>query len=64
MNGPVFVDMPDMPGGDDPKIAKLIEAAESRIEFASERLDPASSQADATIALAQIALATFLRGDR
>lgn len=62
MNGLVRVDTPDAPA--DKQIDELIQLAEDGIELASERLDPISAQSDATIALARIALATFLRGDR
>lgn len=62
MNGPVFVDTPDTPV--DEKIAGLIEAAAENIDFAATALDPANAQATAQVALAQIALATFLRGGR
>lgn len=61
MNGPVFVSTIN---GLETKIAKLAEAAAENIDHASTRLDPAEAQASAQIALAQIALATLLRGDR
>lgn len=62
MNGPIFVDTPDTPV--DEKIAGLIEVAEARLDNAAHALDPANALADATIALGEIALATFLRGGR
>ena len=46
------------------KIAGLIASAESEIDYATTNPDPATAQASAQIALAHIALATFLRGGR
>lgn len=62
MNGPVFVDAPDTPV--DERIAGLIASAESEIDYATTNPDPATAQASAQIAMAHIALATFLRGGR
>lgn len=63
MNGLVGVSSVTV-GGVDPRIAELIETAEARLDNAAHALDPANALADATIALGEIALATFLRGGR
>lgn len=65
MNGPVFVDTPDVPVDTTKKrIASLIASAEHDIDSARRALDPTEALVDANLAQAKIALATFLRGGR
>lgn len=61
MNGPVFVSTVNAL---EEKVAGLIASAEARLDDSAHALDPSEALAGATIALGEIALATFLRGGR